>query len=217
MKRLSTGFARVGGFTSAASGILFLIRGILDFLVGPPPSTGTEILSWAANHVVLLAFENEATFFAALFLVPAMAILYHTLRDNHWIAAVTGCGINATTIPLLMVLVIIQGRLVYPVFGITVNTPRLAEFVISLFYGGLHAVDIIVGIATFVLGLSMRRDPGGRLIVSLSVLIGLLDIVGAYPNVIGPIGSLVSQTFFSLWFVVLGSILISSGRKAQTS
>ena len=211
MKRLSTALSRTGGITSAASGALFLTRGILDFLAGPPPSTGTEILHWAARHEVVLAIQNEITFFAALLLVPAIVILYQRLRDDHQIAAATGCGITATIIPVLLVLVGIQGRIVYPVFGIRVSTPPLAEFVIASFYGGLHAVDIIAAIGTLALGLSMRRDPNGRLIASLSVLIGITDIVGAFPWIIGPIGNLICQVFFSLWFIVLAIVLLAPG------
>ena len=150
-------FARVGGLAFTVSGLLFLTRGMLDYLSGPPPSTGIEILSWAASHTFLLAVSNEATFFAALLLVPAIIVLYQSLSSAHRIAAMTGCGIIATTVPLLVVLDIIQGRLMYPVFGISAHTPDLAEFVVALFYGGLHAVDIMVGIATLILGLSMCR------------------------------------------------------------
>ena len=215
MKQQLSGFRKVGGYCAVASGILFLIRGILDFLSGPPPSSGSEILSWAASHSLLIAFQDEATFFAAILLVPALAVLYRAVRGEHRLAAVAGSGITATAIPILMSLVIVQGRLVYPVFGINVNSPGIAEFVVALFYGGLHAVDIIIGIGAFVLGFSMRGEPHGRLIVALAVLIGLIDIVGAYPYIIGPVGTLICQMFFSLWFIVLGSILLSSAPKTE--
>ena len=217
MKGPTTAFAKTGGITSAASGILFLTRGIFEYLAGPPPSTGTDVLQWAARNEILLAIQNEVTFFAALLLIPAMLILYRILRADHQIAAATGCGITASIFPVLVVLVAIQGRLVYPVFGINMNTPSLAEFVVTSYYGGLHAVDVMAAVATLVLGLSMRRDPNGRLIASLSVIMGIMDMVGSFPWIIGPIADLICQTFFSLWFILLAWVLFASGHEARVS
>ncbi len=61
----------------------------------------------------------------------------------------------------------------------------------------------------------MRRDPYGRLIASLAVLIGALDIVGAYSYLIGPLANLVCQTLFAVWFVVLGLILLTAQSEAE--
>jgi len=37
---------KFGGLAFVAGGLLFLVRGILAFMAGPPPSNGTEILAW---------------------------------------------------------------------------------------------------------------------------------------------------------------------------
>src|SRR5208283_2188642 len=99
---------------------------------------------------------------------------------------------------------IFQGRLVYPVFGISAHSPEIAEFIVATFYGGLHAVGIIMGIATVILSLSMRRGAYGNPIVSLGFVTGVLDVVGAYPFLIGPILTLVCEAFFTAWFFAVG-------------
>jgi hypothetical protein len=65
-------------------------------------------------------------------------------------------------IPVLMVLLVVHGRLVYPVYCIRVGTPDLAAFVVAIFYGGLHAISLLMGIATFVLSLAMRGGAYGK-------------------------------------------------------
>lgn len=142
--------------------------------------------------------------FAALLLVPALIALYRSLATGSRTIAGAGCGIIAVTIPVLAVLDIVQGRLVYPVYGIRAHTPEVAEFTVAVFYGGLHAVGIIMGIATIMLSLCMRRGAYGYPIVFLGFATGILDIVGAYPFLIGPIPTLVCEAFFTAWFIAVG-------------
>jgi hypothetical protein len=103
-----------------------------------------------------------------------------------------------------MVLLVVHGRLVYPVYGIRVGTPDLAAFVVAVFYGGLHAVGLLMGIATFVLSLAMRGGGYGRPVVYLGFATALFDVVGSYPDAIGPVLTLVAQLFFATWFVAVG-------------
>jgi len=198
------GLNRFGAGSLIASGVFFLARGILDFIAGTPPSNGLDILAWSESHKTILSFGNELLFFAALLLVPALIALHRSLAAGRPNMAGAGCGIIAVTIPVLAVLDIVQGRLVYPVFGIVAHTPEAAEFIVAVFYGGLHAVGIILGIATIILALSMRRGSFGQPIVVLGMATGILDIVGAYPFLIGPILTLLCEAFFTAWFVAVG-------------
>ncbi len=101
-------------------------------------------------------------------------------------------------------LVIVHGRLIYPVYDIRVNTPAVAELVVAVYYGGLHAIGELLGIATIVLSLAMRRGVYGRNIAYLGIATGVFDIIGAYPYIIGPILIMVSQLLFAVWFVAVG-------------
>jgi len=201
------GLVRIGGAAWIGSGVLFVARAVLEFLAGVPPSSGVDILTWSVSQRTLLAISNEVLFFAALFLVPALFVLYLGLSASSRVWAATGCGVVGVTIPVMVMLDIIQGRLVYPVFGINARSPDIAEFIIAVFYGGLHGVYIIIGVGAVILSVAMLRAGYQRLIVYLGIIGGLLAIVGAYPYLIGPVLSAVCQMFFPAWFVAVGARL----------
>jgi hypothetical protein len=180
------------------------VKYLLDLIVGPPPSSGTEILAWKASGVLPLEITSEVLFFAALFLVPAVIALYYSLASLDRTKAAVGCGIIAVVIPIIFVLDIVHGRLMYPVYDIQINTPAVAEFVVAVYYGGLHAIGILLGIATIVLSLAMKRGVYGKNIAYLGIATGVFDIIGSDPWIIGPILIMVSQILFAAWFLAVG-------------
>jgi hypothetical protein len=198
---------RFGGLSFIAVGILFLSKYLLDLLVGSPPSSGAEILAWRAAGELPLAITNEVLFFAAGFLVPGVIALYWSLVGFDRTKVAAGCGLIAAVIPVIAVLDIVHGRLVFPVYGLRVDTQAVAEFVLAVYYGGLHAVGILFGIATIVLSLVMLRGSFGRNIAYLGFAAGVFDFLGAYPETAGPMLVLVSQVLFASWFLALGSKL----------
>jgi hypothetical protein len=58
-----------------------------------------------------------------------------------------------------------------------------------------------------VLSLAIMRGVYGKRIAYLGFATGVLDIIGAYPDAIGPTLTLVCQVFFAAWFVAVGSKL----------
>lgn len=205
------GLYKAGGISFIISGVLFFLKYLLDLMAGPPPSSGAEILVWAASGKLPLSIMNEVLFFAGLFLVPAVIALYDSLASTDRTKAALGCGIIAVVIPIIAVLDIVHGRLVYPVYNIHVTSPAIAELVVAVYYGGLHAIGILFGIATIVLSLAMMRGVYGRNIAYLGFAAGVFDIIGAYPETIGPIPVLVSQILFASWFIAVGSKLSRMG------
>jgi hypothetical protein len=189
------------------SGILFVVLAILDFRAGPPPSNGTEILLWRDSQARVLDFISEFLFFATVLLVPGTVALYQSLVDVDRTKAATGCGIIAATIPVMAVMLIIHGRLVYPIYGMRVDTPDAAALVVMIFYGGLHAIYILLAVATIVLSLAMKRGGYAKWIAYLGFATAALDIIGSYPWAIGPVLTLVCELSFAGWFVAVGSQL----------
>ena len=190
------------------SGILFVVLAFLDFRAGPPPSHGAEILLWRDSHELVLDFVSETFFFATVLLVPGTIALYQSLVDVERTKAATGCGIMAATIPVMTVMLIVHGRLVYPIYGMRVGTPEAAAFVVMVFYGGLHAVYLLLAVATIVLSLAMKRAAYARWITYFGFATAALDIVGSYPWAIGPVLTLVCALSFAGWFVAVGSQLL---------
>ena len=195
---------KVGGVAFIAGGTLFLLQGVLDLIAGPPPSSGAEILAWSAAHPLAIALTSEVLFFAAVCLVPAVVALFQSFVAVDRVKAAIGCGIMAVVVPVLAVLLIVHGRLAYPIYGIRVGTPDLAEFVVAIFYGGLHAVALLMAIATLILSLAMRRGLFGKPAAYLGFVTAVLDVIGSYPYAIGPVLTFVCQLFFAAWFVAVG-------------
>ena len=196
-----------GGGALVASGILFVVLAFLDFRAGPPPSNGAEILLWRDSQALVLDFVSEFLFFATVLLVPGTVALYQSLVDVDRTKAATGCGIIAATIPVMAVILIVHGRLVYPIHGLRIDTPDLAALVVMVFYGGLHAIYLLLAVATIVLSLAMKRGVYAKWIAYFGFAAAALDIIGSYPWAIGPVLTLVCELSFGGWFVAVGSQL----------
>lgn len=197
-----------GGGALMASGVLFVILAFLDFRAGPPPSTGAEILLWRDSQTLVLDWVSELFFFATVLLVPGTIALFQSLVDVDRTKAATGCGIIAVTIPVMAVMLIVHGRLVYPIYGMRVETPEAAALVVTVFYGALHAIYLLLAVATIVLSLAMKRGAYAKWIAYFGFATAALDIVASYPWAIGPALTLACELSFGGWFVAVGSQLV---------
>jgi len=195
---------RVGGTSLLISGVLFLVKAFLDLVVGPPPSTGEQILAWMASARLPLALVNEVLFIAAMFLVPGLIALHESLASTDRTRAAAGAGLFAMALPVLFLVAIVHGRLVYDVYDIHVDDPAVAKLIVAVCYGGLHAAGIILAVATLVLSLAMRDGPHGRKVANLGLATSLFDLVGSYPWAIGAALSAASQVMFASWFLAVG-------------
>jgi hypothetical protein len=196
-----------GGGTLVASGALFAVVAVLNFLAGPPPSNGAAILLWRDSQVLVLDFVSECLFVATVLLIPGTIAVYRSLVDVDRTKAAAGCGIIAATIPVMAVMLVIHGRLVYPIYGMRVDTPEAAALVVMVFYGGLHAIYLLMAVAKIVLSLAMTGGAYAKWIAPLGFASAALDIVGAYPEAIGPALTLVCGASFAGWLVAVGSQL----------
>ena len=197
-----------GGGALVASGIVFVVLALLDLRAGPPPSNGADILLWRDSQALVLDFVSELLFIATVLLIPGTIALFEDLVRVDRTKATSGCGIIAATIPAMFVMLIVHGRLVYPIHGMRVDTPEAAALVIMVFYGGLHAIYLLMAVATIVLSLAMKHGAYAKWIAYLGFATAALDIVGSYPWAIGPALTFVCELSFAGWFVAAGSQLL---------
>lgn len=198
------GIDRLGGVSFMASGLLFFLICLLERVTGPPPSDGTAILAWAAAGSGALAWSVELLFFAAMFLVPAVIALHRSLAGSSPALAAAGCGAMAALIPVLLVLDIVQGRLVFPVYGLRLASPQVAELIVALHAGGMHAVLVVMGAATALLSVAMWRGASGKGLAVLGLVTAVFELIGSYPWAVGPLVVLVSQGLLAAWFAAVG-------------
>jgi len=163
-----------------------------------------------------LAFVSEALFIAGMLLIPGAVALYASLASREGPKAAVGAGVLVVTLPVLFATLVIHGRLVYDVYGLRVRDPTAAELTVALYAGGMHAVFLMLAVATLVLSLAMRATYG-RAIVGLGIATAVLDIAAAYPWALGAPVLVLCQVVFTAWFVAVGSKLWLLGSAAPAA
>lgn len=171
-------------------------------------------MAWLVKWRFNIVMADELLFFATLFLIPSIAALYLILVKVDKIKTLIGCGLLAVVIPVNIVLDIILGRLVYPVYDLKF-LPDIYKLILSIYYGGIHAAAIILSIATIILCFVIRRSVLGKLVANFAFLTGIKDLVGAYPWLIGTVMIFVSQLFFSAWFIILCIRILGTTGQAE--
>ena len=204
------GLFKAGGVSLVLSGVMFLVKLGLDLAAGSPPSNGTEILAWVASSKLALALVSEVLFIGGMLLIPGMIAVHASLASKGGHRAALGTGVIAVTLPVLFAVLIVHGRLVYDVYGLRVRDPAVAELVVALYGGGIHAVGLMMAIGTLVLSLTMRPTYG-RAIVWLGVVTAALDAVGSYPWALGTALLVLCHVAFAGWFIAVGWRLWSLG------
>lgn len=192
-----------GGICCILSGVLFLGQQLFVLPVPQPPASDEALLAWLAAWKLQLSMADELLFFAALLLIPGVAALYRVLAATDRIKALLGCGLWVVTIPLYMMMVVILGRLVYPVFGMELS-PESYRLVLSLYYGGQHTISLLWGIAILALSFAILRSAIGKPAACLGFVAGLTALAGSYPWLMGNGAVFGIQLVFSAWLVLLG-------------
>ncbi|EMS72727.1 hypothetical protein [Ruminiclostridium cellobioparum] len=206
------GIIKVGGISLIISGVLFFVQYLFLLPLPAPPSVDAELMAWLADWRFNIAMADEVFFFATLLMIPSIAALYRILVRADRIKTLVGCGLLVTIIPVNIMLVIILGRLVYPVYNIELS-PDIYKLIISIYYGGMHCTAIILSAATIILSFAIRKSVLGKPAANFGFLAGIFDLIGAYPWLLGTAMAFVSQLFFPAWFVILGiRILIGAGQ-----
>src|SRR5262245_13452029 len=116
---------RFGGGAFIGASILLLAADLLVDLLPTPPVTQGDFLQWLMANRLQIAFANELLFFATILLVPSFVVLGKMLGVGRSISAFAGLSIVALALPLLAVLDVVQGRLVYPVYGVDLSIESL--------------------------------------------------------------------------------------------
>ena len=198
------GLSRVGGGGLVGFATLYLGRECLDFALGPPPRAEADLLTWMEAHRLLLASQSEVLFFALMCLIPTVPALYERLKRASPASAALGCGTLAAAIPVLALLDIVHGRFAFPVYGIRLDTPTVVQFALAVYYGGLHAVQLMLGFAIVMLTLAMPRSGFGSPIRWGGLVAAAAAILNGYPWVLGSAASLTLQAVASTWWAAVG-------------
>jgi hypothetical protein len=193
----------------AAAGLL-LARALLALLAGEPPSGGSALVRWASEERTLLALANECLVIGAVVLAPGVLGVWHAMRDRPG-SGRAGCATLMATVPVMVVLGIIQGRLVYPVYGIPLDRPASVELIASLYFGGEHTVLLMVAAAAVLVSLSVSN----RAVRRIGYVAASAAVAASYPEVIGEIAAFMAHATISVWVFGLSMLVREERRSAH--
>ena len=112
-------------------------------------------------------------------------------------------AVQTVAVGLMLALVVVQGRLVYPIVGITIDDPNLAVLLVAIFEGGLHLVFLMLSLCGALLAFSLRQN---RYALIAGILSSVAFIVASYPDQAGYLVARVAgATGFLAFFFCAGA------------
>jgi len=167
------GAALIAGGTALASAE-FLIT------VVSRPVAGGSITAWVKAAAMALAVADELLFVALVCLVLGGLVLWQAVRAQRPISALVMVTSLLLAMAVVIVLVLVVGRLVYPVYDIAIGESGNA-LLVSLMFGGLHAVSLLLGIAVLAATAALRGSGAPWWLVVVGTVAAIAQWVGAFP------------------------------------
>lgn len=102
-----------------------------------------------------------------------------TARRFHGAAALVATAAFSLIPVMLVLIVVIEGRLAYPIPGLEL-APTAIDLIASCLYGGLHAVNILLGIGVLATGVATWARSRRLMALGASGLVGTLQVVASF-------------------------------------
>jgi hypothetical protein len=192
-----------GGWALIIGGVLLFGAQFLIALLPAPPAAPSGLARWVDEYAFPLKMSDELLFFAIVCLAPGVVVLFRTTWLRRPVSSLLGGSSLLLAMTLLGVLVVVGGQLVYPVFGILLSDDAIV-LVVSLFYGGLHAVLLFMGVGLIAAGLALRQENAGRRLPIASFGAGVLQVLGSYPWVTPAWVNVTTAAALLAWMLATG-------------
>jgi len=141
-------------------------------------------------------------------MIPGLVGLWRVLRHSPQAPLdATGLGILAAAVPVIIVLSLIGGRLVFGIYGIGLDDSAIVKFAVATFVGGEHEVSLMIGAALFALAGAARGTRVGGWVSALAAITGPGLCVGAFPWVTGLGAPFAAGLLFASWLIAVGGRL----------
>jgi hypothetical protein len=169
-----------GGWALIVGGVLLFGAQVAIALLPAPSAAPAELARWVHEYASRLSMSDELLFFAVVCLTPGVVVLFGTTRFRRPVSSLLGCCSLLLAMTLLGVVVVVGGRLVYPVLGISLSNDAIA-LVVSLFFGGLHSVLLFIGVGLVAAGFALRQGNAWRWLPFAGFIAGAVQLLAAYP------------------------------------
>lgn len=200
---------KLGVTSFLISGVLFFAYFIFTFLISNPALNSDKLSDWMNESRLFIAIADELLLFATVFFLLSIYILAKILKADQFPMVLAGCIIiKFFIIPVFMLIVLLQGRLAYPVYDQQLSTD-IISFIVSLWIGAMHALSILLAVSILLLSLSLRKGVLGRLPVLIGIPTSLCQFISAYPWLIHSTLHLLFQLTFPIWLISMGVLLLA--------
>jgi hypothetical protein len=193
----------MGGWALMLGGILLYVAQVVLALVPAPPAEAEALSQWVATNGTPLSVVDELLAFATVCLAPATVVLVRAARPRHPFSALAGGSTLALALVVVVALVLIDGRLVYPVFGIALS-PEVIALLVSTFFGGSHTLLLLLGAALLCFAACARGTEISRWVIIATAIAGALQIAGSFPWITPPWWSILVATALVAWMLASG-------------
>jgi hypothetical protein len=198
--RLRSSGYRLHGWLVASGSLVAGAALLLLSLIPDPPSESAGLSEWVEAHGQLLSGSDELLFFAVVCWGAGARGLFRGRRAGTSVLVDIGFAGLAVACLALVVLLLVVGRLVYPVFGIHLSPAVLALLVSSVF-GAVHLA--LLGFAVAAAALSGSTSSGwiGRLVGLASAA---AFVAGSFPWLTPGWWDALVAVLLAAWGVFLG-------------
>jgi hypothetical protein len=198
--------ARMSGFLTAAGALLAGAALLLLSLLPDVPSEAAEMTAWVDSGRSLLSWSDELLFFAVVCWGAGARGLFGGQQAERSVRIDLGMTALAVANVALLVLLLVVGRLVYPVFGIRLS-PEVLALLISSAFGALHLALLGFAVAAVTLSWTTRSGLTGRVV---GMVAAAVFIVGSFPWLTPSWWNALVAVLLAGWGVSLGVIGVAA-------
>lgn len=151
--------------------------------------------SWLQANKSLIQLSNESlcfsTFSLSIFLI--FCITNPIFKNN--IKYLVIFALLLLCIPILLFTMIVQGRLVYQINSLVLIESNIA-LLVSFYFGSQHILFLIIGSIVLILSFKKKNNILSNI---MSIAIGLLLIIEAYPYLLNKYINVSIIIIFAIW------------------
>ncbi|MEO1148035.1 MAG: hypothetical protein AAFY26_20830 [Cyanobacteria bacterium J06638_22] len=152
----------------------------------------------------MMMWSNEALVIGAGLLLVGLYGFQKAFQPRAPMTTTAGSVLFLAAFVICFMLGIVQGRFVYPLYGLSLTRPEDAELLASLYFGGYHLVALVVAAATTFWAFAMLKAQEWLAIGYAGFVVAAGSVVSSYPDLIGPILVFVLEAALALWWVAIG-------------
>lgn len=198
--------ARAHGLLTAAGALLAGGALLLLSLLPGVPSEAAELTAWVDSGRSLLSWSDELVFFAVVCWGAGARGLFGGRRTERSVRIDIGMTALAVANVALVVLLLVVGRLVYPVFGIHLS-PEVLALLISSTFGALHLALLGFAVAAPALSWTTRSGLTGRVV---GIAAAAVFLVGSFPWLTPNWWNALVAVLLAGWGVFLGLVGVTT-------